>query len=191
MSNQPNSGETKPSHLPKRLRGKAFDLVGRIRARHEICPYHALLQHYCPTRQIGYAAMQGSTRYASSATEVSAFCRAIVSRVFPTELWGSGETGHQNNKILMQNVDRFVRLRRYESMSIHDVLQPTKTSGVPWLAPPNIKSGSKLSRTDSVKRQELMAELLYYVFDSFLIPCLLYTSPSPRDGLLSRMPSSA
>ena len=25
----------------------------------------------------------------------------------------------------------------------------------------------------------------------FLSPCLLYTSPSPRDGLLSRMPSSA
>ena len=25
----------------------------------------------------------------------------------------------------------------------------------------------------------------------FSIPCLLYTSPSPRDGLLSRMPSSA
>ena len=25
----------------------------------------------------------------------------------------------------------------------------------------------------------------------FFIPCLLYTSPSPRDGLLSRMPSSA
>ena len=24
-----------------------------------------------------------------------------------------------------------------------------------------------------------------------LCPCLLYTSPSPRDGLLSRMPSSA
>ena len=26
---------------------------------------------------------------------------------------------------------------------------------------------------------------------SELYPCLLYTSPSPRDGLLSRMPSSA
>ena len=25
----------------------------------------------------------------------------------------------------------------------------------------------------------------------FLNPCLLYTSPSPRDGLLSRMPSPA
>ena len=26
---------------------------------------------------------------------------------------------------------------------------------------------------------------------SHTLPCLLYTSPSPRDGLLSRMPSSA
>ena len=25
----------------------------------------------------------------------------------------------------------------------------------------------------------------------FILACLLYTSPSPRDGLLSRMPSSA
>ena len=26
---------------------------------------------------------------------------------------------------------------------------------------------------------------------TLVMPCLLYTSPSPRDGLLSRMPSSA
>ena len=26
---------------------------------------------------------------------------------------------------------------------------------------------------------------------AWYVPCLLYTSPSPRDGLLSRMPSSA
>ena len=29
------------------------------------------------------------------------------------------------------------------------------------------------------------------IHDTTLGPCLLYTSPSPRDGLLSRMPSSA
>ena len=28
-------------------------------------------------------------------------------------------------------------------------------------------------------------------FDTLYADCLLYTSPSPRDGLLSRMPSSA
>ena len=30
-----------------------------------------------------------------------------------------------------------------------------------------------------------------YAKDDPSLPCLLYTSPSPRDGLLSRMPSSA
>src|SRR5665647_3656474 len=30
-----------------------------------------------------------------------------------------------------------------------------------------------------------------FLFVLLLIYCLLYTSPSPRDGLLSRMPSSA
>ena len=43
------------------------------------------------------------------------------------------------------------------------------------------------------------AALIFIVFDPFKLDvgielentCLLYTSPSPRDGLLSRMPSSA
>ena len=30
-----------------------------------------------------------------------------------------------------------------------------------------------------------------FFFDAYEEACLLYTSPSPRDGLLSRMPSSA
>ena len=37
---------------------------------------------------------------------------------------------------------------------------------------------------DKVKKAEIELGKLYY-------RCLLYTSPSPRDGLLSRMPSSA
>ena len=31
----------------------------------------------------------------------------------------------------------------------------------------------------------------YYYYYGYYYYCLLYTSPSPRDGLLSRMPSSA
>ena len=41
----------------------------------------------------------------------------------------------------------------------------------------------------------LLPQVLFYglssVFMAILNTCLLYTSPSPRDGLLSRMPSSA
>ena len=35
------------------------------------------------------------------------------------------------------------------------------------------------------------AALESYLSETTCKPCLLYTSPSPRDGLLSRMPSSA
>ena len=35
------------------------------------------------------------------------------------------------------------------------------------------------------------AALIKQAFGGTSILCLLYTSPSPRDGLLSRMPSSA
>ena len=41
-----------------------------------------------------------------------------------------------------------------------------------------------LLRTCSLIRREIVG-------NKTLPPCLLYTSPSPRDGLLSRMPSSA
>ena len=44
-----------------------------------------------------------------------------------------------------------------------------------------------LSRTEPL----LKGEVLFAHLSSNLNGCLLYTSPSPRDGLLSRMPSSA
>ena len=42
------------------------------------------------------------------------------------------------------------------------------------------------------KWREALAELMVPLIGSlYRDGCLLYTSPSPRDGLLSRMPSSA
>ena len=38
---------------------------------------------------------------------------------------------------------------------------------------------------------ENVGDFLCGFFVGELVGCLLYTSPSPRDGLLSRMPSSA
>ena len=42
--------------------------------------------------------------------------------------------------------------------------------------------------TDGVKEETIQLETPENTGSAF---CLLYTSPSPRDGLLSRMPSSA
>ena len=45
-------------------------------------------------------------------------------------------------------------------------------------------------RINPTGRKLLAAEMAEGNYDR-VISCLLYTSPSPRDGLLSRMPSSA
>ena len=43
----------------------------------------------------------------------------------------------------------------------------------------------------AAKVQYVRPEIIGLVLGAFIMSCLLYTSPSPRDGLLSRMPSSA
>ena len=48
-------------------------------------------------------------------------------------------------------------------------------------------SQSAISRQIQSLEQDLKVQL----FERHARGCLLYTSPSPRDGLLSRMPSSA
>ena len=48
---------------------------------------------------------------------------------------------------------------------------------------------SKLAKLNRGKADQKYPVFLLY--NKANIPCLLYTSPSPRDGLLSRMPSSA
>ena len=48
---------------------------------------------------------------------------------------------------------------------------------------------SSLNGNDGLKElKKFQPDLLLL---DWMLPCLLYTSPSPRDGLLSRMPSSA
>ena len=44
---------------------------------------------------------------------------------------------------------------------------------------------------DGTDAKKTIKDLAKKEFGVIFITCLLYTSPSPRDGLLSRMPSSA
>ena len=55
-----------------------------------------------------------------------------------------------------------------------------------------LEEALRLQRPNLVEMDcPLLAGLLAEQLVARMPPCLLYTSPSPRDGLLSRMPSSA
>ncbi|KAI9715739.1 MAG: hypothetical protein M1812_005737 [Candelaria pacifica] len=109
--------------------------------------------------------------FATPSAGVSAFCRAVISHVFPDQLWDSSGAGQENKRVILRNVDRFVHLRRFESLSLHEVTQNIKVTRIPW--PGYAKhQDEKVSQSDTYKRLEIFRELIYYLFDSFLIPLI-------------------
>lgn len=68
--------------------------------------------------------------HATSTSQVSAFCRAVLARLVPHEFWGSGEIRIHNEKVICRNIDRFISLRRFESLSLHEVSQGTKVNNL-------------------------------------------------------------
>ncbi|KXT00977.1 hypothetical protein AC578_8192 [Pseudocercospora eumusae] len=158
--------------LPRRLRGAAEDLVKSMRKRHRRCAYSALLEHYCPRLKDTQSLTSSSIHLSCNTANVSAFCRAAISAVFPARLWGDQEVRRQNLKIIHRSIDRFVRLRRYESLTLHNVLQGLRLDQISWLMPPNVAGTHRMSLSDFSKRKELMAELIYFLFDSYLMPLI-------------------
>jgi telomerase reverse transcriptase len=158
--------------VPRRLRGKCFRLVERLRKRESRCSYRTLLDHHCPRSQHGTSDQDSTFDKAAPLGNVSAFCRAAIRHVFPLEFFGDheGETG--NFAVVTRCVDNFVRLRRYETTSLHDVMQGITLSDIQWPASAKADQKSNMSRSDFETRKDIMSELLYYVFDSYLIPLI-------------------
>ncbi|KAI9740924.1 MAG: hypothetical protein M1818_004530 [Claussenomyces sp. TS43310] len=174
--------------VPKRLRGDTLSLIRKLQYLHERCPYVELLNYYCPPHNTGntvgtLAAEQNRlpdhpiasagqlnvSDYATPLPMVSAFCRSVLSRLIPEHFWGEDSVKDHNKRILMRNINSFIQLRRFESLSLHQVVQGMKINEITWLASFNVV-GTRCSQTDTQKRLELFHEFVYYVFDSLLIP---------------------
>ncbi|KAJ9663453.1 Telomerase reverse transcriptase [Coniosporium apollinis] len=186
------------TNIPKRLRAQALELVGKLRALHQACSYTELLRYYCPVKTLPAIAAkpnrvdssasakvteESSVKLASAhdlcftdlacpVSDVSAFCRAVLSKVVPKVFWGEGPTRSWNMRVFMRHVDRFVVLRKFESLTLHEVMQDLKIADITWLQPPKATATSKMSQSDFLKRRELLMEFVYYLLDSFLIPLI-------------------
>lgn len=65
---------------------------------------------------------------ATPVAHVSAFCQAVVSKIIPRGFFGTDHVQKHNHGLLLKKVDRFIRLRRFESMSLHEAMQGMKVS---------------------------------------------------------------
>lgn len=66
------------------------------------------------------------TEFACPTAHVSAFCQAVLSKIIPNGFWGEGDTMEHNKKQMRQKVDHFIKLRRFEAMSLHEIIQDFK-----------------------------------------------------------------
>lgn len=71
------------------------------------------------------------------------------------------------------DVKSFIAGRRYESLSMHNIVQGFSTSACEWLMPPGKgQQQTRVSVSDALKRRELLEDFLFWYFDSFLLPLL-------------------
>ncbi|KAG5950238.1 hypothetical protein E4U53_005346 [Claviceps sorghi] len=108
---------------------------------------------------------------ATPQSQVSSFCQAVLSRIVPNDFWGEGQTMIHNKTAVFRQVNCFIRLRRFESISLHEITQGLRIADIAWLQPPQLQS-QKTSQSDMNKRHEIMHEFLYFVFDSLLMPLI-------------------
>ena len=64
--------------------------------------------------------------HASPSSFVASFCVAVMRHLIPNEFWGNGEEQTHNRDVFIANVKKFVHLRRFESMTLHEVTQGIK-----------------------------------------------------------------
>ena len=78
----------------------------------------------------------------------------------------------------------FISYRRYETMSLHNVMQGLSTTACKWTA----SSGASFSYapvSDSLKRRELLEEFIIWYFGSFVAPLLRVSHYFPSVVTLS------
>lgn len=59
-------------------------------------------------------------------SQVSVYCQAVLAKIIPDHFWGEGEVQSHNKATIMGKIDHFVKLRRFETMSLHEIYQDLK-----------------------------------------------------------------
>ncbi|KAI9809920.1 MAG: hypothetical protein M1825_000353 [Sarcosagium campestre] len=155
--------------IPEGLSREIIDIFGILRRQHNRTSYWHLLQYYCPIQASSKEEERTLLDQSTPSQHVAAFCKAVIGKVFPNRLWGTERGNHRNKRIVMQHVDRFIRMSRYENISIDEVLQHLELDSMDWLNSSDHCRGRQCSPEEAKAQCLTAAELIHFLFDSFLI----------------------
>ncbi|KAG5520077.1 hypothetical protein PMAC_001153 [Pneumocystis sp. 'macacae'] len=98
-------------------------------------------------------------------SHVSRFLIAIIKKIIPKGFYGSDS----NFENILDSINTFVRMRRFESISLHSLMHSLKVKTVSWL---EFNNNCRMSLWDFQKRISIFSELIYWTFDSLIIPLI-------------------
>ncbi|BGP56240.1 hypothetical protein JCM8202_005757 [Rhodotorula sphaerocarpa] len=106
------------------------------------------------------------SEYACEVHSVERYVLECVRDVIPRAFWGS----EANRKLVESNVAKVLRYRRFESVSLHALLQGFSVLDCAWLGPQSASAAAqRTTPADMQKRHELLSEFMYWFFDSFIL----------------------
>ncbi|KAJ1301223.1 hypothetical protein OPQ81_003632 [Rhizoctonia solani] len=106
--------------------------------------------------------------FACSHHEVLRYVKTVVDEVIPHAFWGS----NTNRKIIDEHIHTIITQRRFETVTLHQLVQKLRIADFEWLGE---TLDRRVSQSDALKRMELLREFIYWFFDSFLIPLVKST----------------
>ncbi|EUC61459.1 telomerase reverse transcriptase [Rhizoctonia solani AG-3 Rhs1AP] len=105
---------------------------------------------------------------ACSHHEVLRYVKTVVDEVIPHAFWGSST----NRKVIDEHINTIVTQRRFETMTLHQLVQKLRIADFEWLGQ---TPDRRVAQSDALKRTELLQEFIYWFFDSFIIPLVKST----------------
>ncbi|CAI2170991.1 20378_t:CDS:10 [Funneliformis geosporum] len=162
-----NRTEFNKSHceIPDRLQ-HILPYIDNIIKRHKRCHYKNLLDTHCPIKVVDETNANENCSNYNNSYQVAKFVNSALDFIIPLEFWGN-----KNNKtVIYKMVKVFIERRRFDALSMHEVLQGFKIKECQWLVPPG--SGNSCNSVEALKRSEILYEFVWWTFECFVIPLL-------------------
>ncbi|CAO3643251.1 unnamed protein product [Cunninghamella blakesleeana] len=159
----PNEFKKKIYHLPKRMKKLEY-IAEYLRMNHPISILTPLLNSICSRKATNFNTEDLSIPHG----QVFLFIKALLKQILPSYLFGSTH----NWKVFFKYVNKYIDLRRKETLKLYDVFWGLRINDCTWLV--NLFSSNHMVPSELAKKNELLIQLLRWLFD-FYIPKLLKT----------------
>ncbi|KAJ3213899.1 hypothetical protein HK099_007127 [Clydaea vesicula] len=144
---------------------KSLKLINDIVSLKKKCHFRAILDFHCPKLYTHVEEQSEMLKFQTPYHQVWMFLKSVLDHLVPKEFWGSKE----NKMLVLESVKKFIKMTKFESISINQLLCGIKISNCSWVFP---SKKNHISTSNFEKGREMMGSFLFFLFDSIILPLI-------------------